>query len=738
MDARAKSIGDILHAKDQYWVPFFQRFYCWKQQDWERLLVDILCLTAEPQETQHFLGPFVCTPLKSFPAELHTYQIIDGQQRLTTLMVLLAALRDVAKEMGVPHLPDEIEQDYLVHRWLNGPPRYKLIPLLPDREPFRAVIDGKSHDGKNNTGVANAWRFFKERWTALAQTDPQTRLRQVLQAATARLSLVVITIDHENPYEIFESLNGAGQPLEESGLIKNFLFMKVGLENQTAFQEQHWSQLERLFVGDGESPDVPTSFYRDYLMRLGTYSKRNRTFVDFKQQFNERNGRGFTPEAQVAELRKIAQYELWMWQPDKCPDARIKRELREIRMLDMTTAHPLLLNLLERYQAGLLPLLEFVGCMRDLASFVLRRSICDEQTRGYGRWFVEAIKAIHGRPRQNLQDYWSRRGWPDDQTFGASLLVFPLYGSKGGKCRLLLNALEESYAHHEQVDLADSKVQIEHVMPQTIGDDESGRGWKLVLGGDWERVHNQLLHSLGNLTLTAYNLDLSNKSYREKRGIYADSHLSLNHYFANVEIWNEQSIRERGRVLAQKIVGIWPRPPGPYILSTAERSPLEIPIDEEDFPNQEEVGPSVEDHTKKKSIQQNPVNDRSHTACYIEAHMQRLRQRHYVQRAKERFYNFYEGKLERYRTRYGDSFCLVISCSNNRDDAYVLPYNVVRDIYVPEYLRSGRWVGNVREDNLTVSHGGMPPKTLYVRKFHNAFELLQDAPQPIPHKTEYM
>jgi len=576
MDARAKTVGDILHAKDQYWVPFFQRFYCWQLKDWKRLLSDLLRLVAEPQETQHFLGPFVCTPLKSFPAELHTYQIIDGQQRLTTLMVLLAALRDEAKILGVPHLPDEIEQDYLLHRWLTGSQRYKLIPLPPDREPFWAVINGSSHADHGNTGVLNAWRFFKKYWAALAQTDPQAKLRQLFHAATARLSLVVITIDHENPYEIFESLNAAGQPLEESGLIKNFLFMKVGLAGQTAFQIQHWSQFESLFATNGPSPDVPTPFYRDYLMRLGTYSTKKATFVDFKQQFSDRNDHGFSPEEQVLELIKFAQYELWTWRPDNCHDECIRRELREIQMLDMATAHPLLLNLLERYNAAVLPLLELLGCMKDLASFVLRRAICEEQTRGYGHWFVEAIKLIHDRPRQDLREYWFRRGCPDDRAFVANLQTFTLYASKGGKCRLILNALEESYEHQEQVDLDDSKVQIEHVMPQAIHDNQSGGEWKRMLGADWARVHSQLLHCMGNLTLTAYNLDLGNKSYSEKQAIYAESHLSLNKYFATLEMWNEKAIRQRGQFLAEKLARIWPCPPGPYTAHAEEDGLLDI------------------------------------------------------------------------------------------------------------------------------------------------------------------
>ena len=590
MDAKVSTVGEILHAKTQYLVPFFQRYYCWERKDWNRLANDIMRLVADSQQPQHFLGPFVCTQLRSFPSDMPTFQIIDGQQRLTTLMVLLAALRDVAKTHEVPQLPDQIEQDYLVHRWNAGLQRYKLISLLADREAFQSVIDGNQGTENANGGIVDAWRFFKQRWKVLAQNDPETRLNLVFQAATSRLSLVEIRIDHENPYEIFESLNGAGQPLEESGLIKNFLFMKVGLPGQAAFQEQHWQHFENLFdCDDGSPPDVPTTFYRDYLMRLGTYSKKKATFVDFKNQFTERNERGFTPGEQVVELKKFANYELWLEQPEKCQDERVQKELWAIQMLDMTTAHPLLLNLLERYESGVLPHAELLGCMKDLAGFVLRRSICDEQTRGYGRWFVEAITVIHEQPRQDLRDYWFRRGWPDDHIFIARLQPFALYGTK--KCRLLLNALEESFEHNERVDLSDSEVQIEHVMPQTIGDEKSGREWKQVLGPDWQRIHRQWLHCLGNLTLTGYNLDLSNKSYSEKRAIYAESHFSLNRYFANVEVWNEEAIKRRGRLLAQKVAQIWSRPPGPYTPHLAEPDLSDFALDDDPPANDEVQGP---------------------------------------------------------------------------------------------------------------------------------------------------
>ena len=583
MDARAKTVREIQHSGDQYLIPFFQRYYSWKHRHWERLRADVWALMEDPDaNSQHFLGPLVCTPTAHVPGEVPAYQLIDGQQRLTTLTILLAALRDVASEQGFDDLAEEITEDYLVHKRKKALQRYKVVPRIGDREALIGVVEGKIESQHRQFSVYRAWQFFRKRITEWTVEDAEASLRKLFVVLTERLSLVVITIDGENPYEIFESLNSTGLPLEESDLSRNYIFMQVSTSEQEEFNKAHWESLESMFEESGSFPEIaPTLFYRSFLMHEGTYSKAKMTFVDFKD-LNRR--RGIMPADQVAELRRFLRYEQLLRRPDTCDDDALRRALRQIGLLEITTAHPLLMNLLDRHESNGIDDTTLFGCLEDLCSFVLRRSICGESTRNYGRWFVEAIAAIKDDPREDLRRYWIRRGWPDDAAFVPRLKEFPLYRRESRKCRLVLLALEESYGHKEKVN--PSTLSIEHVMPQTIKSGKSGKAWQVMLGDRWKADHEAHLHTIGNLTLTGYNPDLSNKPFPEKQAELVNSNLILNKVFENVETWNADTINERGQKLAAEVAKLWARPEvGEYVppvetgsdkLSPAERRQLRL------------------------------------------------------------------------------------------------------------------------------------------------------------------
>ena len=564
MDARAKTVREILHSGDQYLIPFFQRYYSWKRRHWDRLRADVWALLDDPAgNSQHFLGPLVCTPINHVPGEIPAYQLIDGQQRLTTLTLMLSALRDVASEQGIDDLAEEVTEDYLIHKRKKALQRYKVVPRIGDREALIAVIEGKIEKQHKQFSVYRAWQYFRKQIAELAVEDVESKLRKLFVALTGRLSLVVITIDGENPYEIFESLNSTGLPLEESDLIRNYIFMQVPTSDQEEFNEAHWEALESMFEESGSDPEIaPTQFYRSYLMHQGTYSKSKMTFVDFKDM-NRR--RGIAPADQVTELRRFLRYEQFLRRPKSHEDDSLRQALQQVGMLEITTAHPLLMNLLDRHEANSIDNTTLLECLDDLSSFVLRRSICGESTRSYGRWFVEAIAVIKDDPREDLRKYWVRRGWPDDTAFVSRLRDFPLYRRESKKCRLILLSLEASYGHKEKVD--PDTLTIEHVMPQTIKSGKSGKAWQVMLGDRWQFDHETWLHTIGNLTLSGYNQDLSNKPFPEKQSELLNSNLVLNQAFENVATWDAETIRERGERLAAEVASLWPRPDGgDYVL----------------------------------------------------------------------------------------------------------------------------------------------------------------------------
>jgi len=558
MEAHVKTVREILHSGDQFLVPFFQRQYSWTKKEWMNLYTDVVALFEGGDETKHFMGPLVCTPFNHVPAETPRYQLIDGQQRLTTLTIALAALRDVARLNGLADLADEIHEDYLVHKRRQDLERFKVVPRLEDRENYANVLDGTAPGVVAGSGIVGCHSFFKRAWRSPVSDGGEQSARRIFAALTNRLSLVAITIDGENPYEIFESLNGKGLPLEEADLIRNYLFMQVPQAEQASFHQARWQRFESQFDEVDQYDKVPpTPFYRNYLMRNGRYCPNRTAFVEFKKQNTDR---GLSAVEQVVELERFAKFELWLHRPELCERTYLRRRLTELRQLDVSTSYPLLLNLLDRHDKGQLDREALDECLRDLISFIVRRSICGESTRGYGRWFPEAVHAIVIRPTSDLRRFWLDKGWPDDATFISRLVDFPIYVREPKKCRMMLEILERMEGHREEVNF--NSLTIEHVLPQMIDNDDAGRSWKAALGANWRQEHETWLHTLGNLTLTGYNTALSNNSFASKLALFAQSNVSLNAHFATVPAWEVAAIRQRGQSLGRKLANIWSRPAG--------------------------------------------------------------------------------------------------------------------------------------------------------------------------------
>lgn len=557
MDARPITVGNILHATEQYIIPFFQRRYSWEKPHWDRLRKDIWALMEDGNDKVHFLGPLVCTRTPHFPTGVPAFQLIDGQQRLTTLTLLLAAIRDVASSRGLKVFAQEVSEEYLLNKYKQDTERYKVLPRLEDREALKVIVEGQDISPFTESNVVHALRYFRRYTEHWARQDSENQLRKLLVTVTGRLQLVVVTIDSENPYAIFESLNATGLPLAESDLIRNFIFMQIPVDKQQEFHDRHWKGLEEKFSAAKPEETVPmTPFYRDYLMRDGQYSKEKSTFTDFKKHQTDAK---LTPEQQVEELTHFASLDLMLCRPKTVKRDNLRRLLCQVEGMEISTAFPLILNLLERNACGQLSETDLDGCLLDLVSFVLRRSICGESTRQYNKWFIEAITVIKENPRQDLEQYWLRRRWPDDATVKQRLPDFPLYHRESRKARVILEAIEENYGHKEKVEL--DGLSIEHVMPQSIGGNAAGRSWKTMLGDDWEAVHETLLHTIGNLTLTGYNPDLSNSGFDRKKELLTESNLQLNRYFDGITTWTADAIKARSVKLADIVTSIWPRSP---------------------------------------------------------------------------------------------------------------------------------------------------------------------------------
>jgi hypothetical protein len=567
MDARPKTVTEILQTgTDQYLIPFFQRHYKWTKKEWERLWLDSVRLLEFPDKDRHFLGSMVCTPHCHVPGEPNAYQLIDGQQRITTLTILLTALKNKAGELEMDQLVEQIHEGFLVHKWEKGTRHYRVVPRTGDREVLFGVIDGKPPKTTGTNRIKNALRYFRQATDEFlaTQDDQQTALRNLFSLVTSRLSMVVITIDDENPYEIFWSLNGKGLPLRQSDLIRNFVFMQVPLEEQEEFNRSHWDRLENLLgeTDSGASTIDATRFYRNFLMRNGVYIRKENTFLEFQNQYGLHNA---TPTSITDELIRFAEIFRRVLDPAAGEDDQLTTTLSRLRRLDQATCHPLVMNLIARCGAGETSPESVLACLNDLQSFILRRSICSESTRGYGRLFVEAITKLESDPEANLKEFFLAKQWPDDAAFVPSLVSFDLYRRERKMAALVLTTLEKSYGSKEAVDLGKG-ITIEHVMPQTITSGTDAASWQDALGPDWNDQHKKHIDTIGNLTLTGYNSELSNSSFEKKRTLFNEGNLLLNRYFKDLPVWDSEAIEARGQQLALKVAATWPRPAGkPYV-----------------------------------------------------------------------------------------------------------------------------------------------------------------------------
>lgn len=559
MKANELTLQDLLIAPNQFVIPLFQRYYVWERANWQRLWDDLNGLLEADAPKEHFMGSLVCLSGSHEPGKVPQYMVIDGQQRLMTFGILLSVLRDEARKQGKDDLAQEIQEGYLVHKFKHGLERYKILPRLRDRQTLLSLIEGDVPDGDGRVG--QAYDFFR-RQMATVQTSGDDAVRTLLTALGARFALVMITLKDENPFVIFETLNSAGQKLDQSDLIRNHVFMQVPLDDQDTFDEKHWRPLENSFDSVNGAAAIPlTDFYRDFLMRNGDYVRQATVYMAFKEKTDKLQ---MSPPDFATLLKRYGRHYLWIHRPFSVTGhAKVAFELDRLRRLSVSTSYPLVLHLLELHEQESITDDDLARCLRAIASFVIRRSIVRETTRPYSRWFPAAIKELQKEDAVgSLAAFFEKRGWPGDDIFADTLVTFHLYRREPGIARVVLMGLEQERHHKEVVDVAHlldtGKLELEHVMPQTIGDEPNGDAWKEMLGEEWQQVQDTWLHTLGNLTLTGYNPPLSNRPFSEKRELFKDSNLGLTRDFEDYKVWNAETIKDRGKKLAQQVAQIWP------------------------------------------------------------------------------------------------------------------------------------------------------------------------------------
>ena len=561
MKASETHLGKILEGNNQFVVPLFQRPYTWDESRWKVLWDDLVELCEDETDTNHakphFMGSLVTVPTRSVPEGVSKYLLIDGQQRLTTLQVLLAALRDSAR--GLPGaLSEKLEKSHLVNQFEEGLDHFKLLPTQTngDRKAFLALINDEP-EADSDSRVAKAYVWFQKKLRSRGSPEAERLASIILR----RLSLVSITLDHDdNPHLIFESLNYKGEPLTQGDLIRNYFLMRVTAAEQEKLFQRCWEPMQLRLK------EELSEFVRHFLMRQGAIVKKGEIYRTLKERTDEQAPDGIA--AFLDEMHRSAVHYHRLLDPAQELNPDLHPRLRRFDRLEVSVVWPLMLNLYAEHDAGSLSIGEFTAIIDTLENYFIRRFVCGVPTFGLNRILTVLYHQAKSHPSllDGVRAGLAQRGYPTDTEFRQALINGRLYGTgeRLPKARLILEALERSLAGKEQVTT--ESLTIEHIMPQT-----PTQWWEENLGETWREMHELKLHTLGNLTLTGYNAELSNGDFPSKRAVFLQSPIYLSRSITRFEKWDSETIQQRGEELAELALRAWPYfgPAGTLFTNTA-------------------------------------------------------------------------------------------------------------------------------------------------------------------------
>jgi uncharacterized protein with ParB-like and HNH nuclease domain len=537
---------DYFDGTKQSIIPLFQRRYSWSRKNWDRLWDDLVELIETGGSHAHFMGAVVSVPTNTVPVGVNKSLIIDGQQRLTTISILLCALRGFVDERAKARI-----DDFLINRHFDGADRLKILPTQGDRDTYIQLIDD-SLPSNSDHQMAKAFRHFVRR----LKDDEEESItpEAIMTTLETKLKVVMINLDEQDdPYVIFESLNYLGEPLTHADLVRNYVLMKFrntldkDSEQERVYREL-WIPMEQRL---GEKL---TTYFMHYGRKDGSDVRRNTIYSSFKEKIEKLAVAG-SILYEVEILNKDSEYYEKFLIPAKETSLVLRERLAALQALDVSSCYPLLIRLYESLDAGLASEEQTDFCLRVVESYLVRRAIIGLPNNAIDMMFIQIAGSfdaadVVGSIKGRLLQASGRLRWPADAEFSQAILTQQQYSKKSTP--YVLRTLEQSYDHREPVLLDD--LQIEHIMPQTLSNE-----WIEDLGSSATDVRDRFLHTLGNLTLTGYNPQLGNLSFQDKKEIYLESHLELNKWIAAQTSWGEQHIKDRADLLAEQCIAIWPK-----------------------------------------------------------------------------------------------------------------------------------------------------------------------------------
>lgn len=575
MIAKEGTILRLLDGTDKkFIVPVYQRPYSWKKANCKLLLEDLLAVYKKGYSS-HFFGSIVY--VENDIGGCNEYIIIDGQQRLTTVSLLLLAIRNylVKNDIninGINH--DKITKAYLTDQYADDAKKLKLKLVQGDDDAYDRLIERAEPIEDNNVTVN--YEFFYEEISCMDADD----LKGLYDAIT-KLSIVNISLkqsDGDDPQLIFESLNSTGRDLEEYDKIRNYVLMKLDSKRQEKVYKKYWEKLESKI-----SKDELTGFIRYYLsVKNRDLPTEARLYFIFKQ-YREKNV-NLEIEDILQDILVYAEY-YRIIKNAKIGDGGYLGVIARVNKLEVNSVTPLLFDLFVAHSnPTVLSDADMTKAVEIIESFLIRRLVCGLPTSPLNKLFVytgdEIEKFIKNEPTANYLDVFiyaitaktGKSRFPNDHDFDEKFPLFELYFAKPSARKLIFERLENSKSK-ERVAVEDQinkgELTIEHIMPQTLSNE-----WKKCLGSSWELIHTKYLHTIGNLTLTAYNSDYSNLMFEKKlnmpdKGIKS-SKLALNGSLMNCQKWDEKEIVKRAQELLLWAKDLWEVPTTSFSPSITE------------------------------------------------------------------------------------------------------------------------------------------------------------------------
>lgn len=558
MKASEARLLDFLKRSSQFTIPIYQRTYSWTERECRQLWDDIIRSGNDDDVTAHFIGSVVYIEQGlSQVTNQSPLMVIDGQQRLTTVTLILEALaRSVGSTEPVTGFSArKLREYYLLNPLEEDDQHFKLLLTQTDRDSLIALVQQQPWPPDYSIRIEQNFKFFMDRFRALGDNLAP------LCYGLSKLLIVDIALNRsqDNPQLIFESMNSTGRELSQADLIRNFVLMGLPPKQQKQLYLDHWRPMERIFGQEAYGTHFD-GFMRHYLtLKTGDIPNVNAVYEAFKAHARTPAIEVAGVDALVADIHTFAEYYCAM-ALGREHHKQLAAAFKDLRELKVDVAYPFLLELYDDYASGILLADEFLQSVRLVESYVFRRAVCSIPTNSLNKTFSTFGKALKkDRYLESIKAHIltlpSYRRFPEDDEFKQHLELRDLYNFRS---RSYFFRRLENEGRKESVSI--DEYTIEHIMPQN---ENLSIDWRTSLGPDWEQAHQVWLHRLGNLTLTGYNSEYSDHSFIQKRdmeGGFRESPLRMNQTLGQLNTWNAETMAERGRRLADLATKVWEAP----------------------------------------------------------------------------------------------------------------------------------------------------------------------------------